>query len=88
MIRFEDAIDKLFPNTEWVCYGSTLEGLRFIDENIIKPTQKEIDDAIKELETDRLTEAQAKQAKLDSAKAKLAALGLDEEEIAAIVGGI
>jgi multidrug resistance efflux pump len=34
------------------------------------------------------TEAQAKQAKLDSAKAKLAALGLDEEEIAAIVGGI
>ena len=33
-------------------------------------------------------EAQAKQAKLDSAKAKLAALGLDEEEIAAIVGGI
>jgi hypothetical protein len=33
-------------------------------------------------------EAQAKQAKLESAKAKLAALGLDEEEIAAIVGGI
>ena len=33
-------------------------------------------------------EAQAKQAKLNSAKAKLAALGLDEEEVAAIVGGI
>jgi type VI protein secretion system component Hcp len=33
-------------------------------------------------------EAQAKQAKLESAKAKLTALGLDEEEIAAIVGGI
>jgi len=33
-------------------------------------------------------EMQAKQAKLDSAKEKLAALGLDEEEIAAIVGGI
>ena len=41
-------------------------------------------------ETQRLeeAEAQAKQAKLESAKAKLAALGLDEEEIAAIVGGI
>jgi multidrug resistance efflux pump len=41
-------------------------------------------------EAERLleAEAQAKQAKLDSAKAKLAALGLDEEEIAAIVGGI
>jgi septal ring factor EnvC (AmiA/AmiB activator) len=33
-------------------------------------------------------EMQAKQAKLESAKAKLAALGLDEEEVAAIVGGI
>lgn len=33
-------------------------------------------------------ETKAKQAKLESAKAKLAALGLDEEEIAAIVGGI
>ena len=33
-------------------------------------------------------EALAKQAKLESAKAKLAALGLDEEEVAAIVGGI
>jgi len=41
-------------------------------------------------ETQRLieAEAQAKQAKLESAKAKLAALGLDEEEVAAIVGGI
>jgi len=33
-------------------------------------------------------EIQAKQAKLESAKAKLTALGLDEEEVAAIVGGI
>jgi ribosomal protein L9 len=33
-------------------------------------------------------EAQAKQAKLESAKAKLAALGLDEEEVQAIIGGI
>jgi multidrug resistance efflux pump len=41
-------------------------------------------------ETQRLieAEAQAKKAKLKSAKAKLAALGLDEEEVAAIVGGI
>jgi multidrug resistance efflux pump len=44
----------------------------------------------KDVENERLLEAenQAKQAKLDSAKAKLAALGLDEEEVAAIVGGI
>ncbi len=47
-------------------------------------------DQAEALEAQRLieAEAQAKQAKLESAKAKLAALGLDEEEIAAIVGGI
>jgi ribosomal protein L9 len=47
-------------------------------------------DAAEAVERERLieAEAQAKQAKLESAKAKLAALGLDEEEIAAIVGGI
>jgi len=59
-----------------------------------KATEEEIaqfeKDAAEYAETQRLIEAemQAKQAKLDSAKAKLTALGLDEEEIAAIVGGI
>jgi len=51
--------------------------------------QFEKDRAEYEAEQARIkAEAQAKQAKLDSAKAKLAALGLDEEEVAAIVGGI
>ena len=47
------------------------------------------DRAEAEAEQSRIeAEMQAKQAKLESAKAKLAALGLDEEEVAAIVGGI
>ncbi len=52
--------------------------------------EQQAKDQAEYLERQRLIEAemQAKQAKLESAKAKLAALGLDEEEVAAIVGGI
>ncbi len=50
MISFIDAIVELRPNQPWVCVGNTLEGLTFDDASITKPTQKEVDDTIKELE--------------------------------------
>jgi type VI protein secretion system component Hcp len=65
-----------------------------IDDKRIEATGKQLDyilqtQAEAQAEQARIeAEAQAKQAKLESAKAKLAALGLDEEEVAAIVGGI
>jgi hypothetical protein len=77
VIRFEDALNKLRPNTEWVCYGGNLEGLTFMDKSITKPTQDEIDEAILELE------AEADNAKA-AAQAKLAALGLTVEDLTAL----
>ena len=77
MIRFEDALNKLRPNTEWVCYGGNLEGLTFIDKSILKPTQDEIDAAILELQ------AEAENAKA-AAQAKLVALGLTVEDLQAL----
>lgn len=74
MIRFEDAVNKLRPNTEWICYGGNLEGLTFMDESVVKPTQKQIDDALKELEKE------AETAKT-SAESKLQALGLTLEDL-------
>jgi hypothetical protein len=50
VISFIDAIVELRPNQPWVCVGNTLEGLTFDDASITKPTQKEVDDTIKELE--------------------------------------
>ena len=77
MIRFEDALNKLRPNTEWVCYGGNLEGLTFMDNSITKPTQNEIDNTISELE------AEAENAKA-AAQAKLVALGLTVEDLQAL----
>jgi cell division septation protein DedD len=65
-----------------------------IDDKRIELKGKELEAFLEQQNKDQdeqrllQAEAQAKQAKLDSAKAKLAALGLDEEEVAAIVGGI
>jgi multidrug resistance efflux pump len=65
-----------------------------IDDKRIELKGKELEAFLEQQNKDQdeqrllQAEAQAKQAKLDSAKAKLTALGLDEEEIAAIVGGI
>ena len=52
------------------------------DSSITKPTEAEVEAKIQEIK-----DAEAnKLAKKESAKAKLAALGLDEEEIKAIIG--
>ena len=77
MIRFEDSLNKLRPKTEWVCYGVNLDGLTFMDHSIIKPTQDEIDKALSELQ------AEAQNAKA-AAQAKLAALGLDADDLKAL----
>ena len=77
MIRFEDALNKLRPNTEWVCYGGNLDGLTFIDSSIKKPSKDEIDRAMSELQTE------AGNAKI-AAEAKLAALGLDADDLKAL----
>ena len=74
MIRFEDALDRIRPNTEWLCYGANLEGLTFMDKTIIKPTQNEIDQAVLELEEEAL-------AKKTLAEAKLKAVGLTVDDL-------
>ena len=77
MIRFEDAIVELRPNAQFVCYGGNLEGLRFDDPSITKPTQKQVDDTIKALEAKEA----AKQTVREAAKAALLErLGITAEE--------
>jgi hypothetical protein len=73
MIRFEDAIVELRPNAQFVCYGGNLEGLKFDDSTIKKPTQKEVADTIKALEAKETAKAEAKAALLEK-------LGITEAE--------
>jgi hypothetical protein len=82
------AIMSLRPGVEWSMNGDDVENIIWHTPNVQPLTEAEVQAEIIRLEQAQKAEAQAKQAKLDSAKAKLAALGLDEEEVAAIVGGI
>jgi len=75
--KFDEQGNKI-PNDQRMCY----ECIEIIKDGAIMPTEAEVETKIQEIkdaEANRL-------AKKESAKAKLAALGLDEEEIKAIIG--
>jgi len=82
LILHTRAIHKLRPNTEWTLDENN--GLVFITPDIKNPTEAEITQAIKEIKSaDEQAEADKLAAK-QSAQAKLAALGLTADEIAAL----
>jgi hypothetical protein len=72
-----------FPNDEWTLTGEDYEGLTWLSDTP-KPSKKQLEDlsvdVAKEIEAAAKTKADARA----SAKAKLAALGLTEEEIGAL----
>ena len=75
--KFDDNGNKI-PNEHRMCY----ECIEIIKDCATMPTKAEVEAKIQEIKD---AEANAI-AKKESAKAKLAALGLDEEEIKAIIG--
>lgn len=85
--HFTEAIRKLRPNTEFTIIGNSVEGITWIKPtNVETPTQAEIDAAIQQIKKD---EAEAEIAKANikkSAIAKLAALGLTQEEVISLLG--
>jgi len=88
MIKKEFAIMSLRPGIEWTMNDGDVENIIWHTPNVEPLTEAEVQVEMIRLEQAQEAEAQAKQAKLDSAKAKLAVLGLDEEEINAIIGNI
>jgi hypothetical protein len=73
-----DAQGNKIPNEHRMCY----ECIEIIKDGAVMPTKAEVEAKIQELK-----DAEANRiAKKESAKDKLAALGLDEEEIKAIIG--
>jgi transposase-like protein len=85
MIDKELAILSLRPNTQWSMVDGNVETIIWHTPNVQPLTEAEVQAEMIRLEQAQEAEAQAKQAKLDSAKAKLAALGLDEEEVTALI---
>jgi transposase-like protein len=87
-MKKELAIISLRPGVEWSMNGEDVENIIWHTPNVQPLTEAEVQAEMIRLEQAQEAEAQAKQAKLESAKAKLTALGLDEEEVSAIIGGI
>ena len=81
------AIKKINPNAEVVIRGNDLATCEIEWHNGTTPIAKsEIEAMIPVVEQEIANEEANRLAKKESAKAKLAALGLDEEEIKAIIG--
>jgi len=75
--KFDDNGNKI-PNEHRMCY----ECIEIIKDGATMPSKAEVEAKIQEIK-----DAEANRiAKKESAKAKLAALGLDEEEIKTIIG--
>jgi len=85
MIDYAQILSVNYPNTQWVIRGESYENLEWLSDTP-KPTQDELDAL---WESTQATVAAQKQAAIDvkaSALAKLAALGLTQDEVKALVG--
>ena len=70
---------------EWSINANDYDQLEMLDGGD-KPTKKSLDDAWPSVEAELVAEADAAAAAATSGRAKLAALGLSDAEIAALVG--
>ena len=70
---------------QWSINGNDYESLVMLDDND-KPSKKSLDDAWPAVKAEIEAEINAKHAAAASARTKLAALGLTETEVAALLG--
>jgi len=87
MITAGQAIVSLRPNTEFVLYENDVENITWLTEGVEPLTQAEVDAEVARLEQQAVDDAAAHEAALESGKAKLLALGLTEDEVAAMTSG-
>jgi hypothetical protein len=72
-----------YPSSEWTLIGKDYEGLTWLSDST-KPTEEELINLWAEVEAELAAKEEAKIDAKVSLLAKLAALGLTEEEIAAL----
>ena len=85
MVDYTIVLTHKFAGHEWVLNGDNYEGLNWISETP-KPSKKTLDDLWETVQAELAAEKQAKLDTKTSALAKLAALGLTEDEAKAIIG--
>ena len=75
-----------YPGREWKLEGDDYDGLTMLDGGP-KPSRKELEDLWPSVAAALAAAADSKAAAINSARAKLAALGLSEAEVTALLGG-
>ncbi len=78
------AIQYMYPEAAFSMVDDDISTIAWRTEGITTPTQEEVNNAIAAMETEEVAKAAAKAAAKESAQAKLQALGLSGEEIAAL----
>ena len=79
-------LNQAYPNTEWSIEDGDLLNIKIISGPEITMTPLEIESLAQTIINNEIIEEQAKITAKESAMAKLAALGLTEEEAKAVIG--
>ena len=87
MITTAQAVASLRPGAEWSMSGDDVEGIIWHTPNVAPLTRAEVDAEVARLEQAAVDAEAERVAARASAVAKLAALGLDEVEVVALLGG-
>ena len=88
MISTQQAVMSLRPNVEWSMSGDDVENITWHTPNVEPLTEAEVAAEMQRLEQVAVDAEAAKIAARESAIAKLSALGLNESEINAMMGGV
>ena len=86
MIDTSQAVASLRPNIEWTMQGDDVEGIIWHTQGVTPLTTAEVEAEMVRLEAAAVEAQAADAAARESAVAKLAALGLNDAEIKAIIG--
>jgi hypothetical protein len=87
MIQVADALSTLRPNTEWQMLDNNISTIVWYTPNVEPLTEAEVATEMQRLEQVAADADAARVAARESAVAKLSALGLNEVEINAMMGG-
>jgi hypothetical protein len=88
MITTAQAVVSLRPNIEWTMNGDDVENIIWHTLNVEPLTTAEVEAEMQRLEQAAVDAEAARVAARESAVAKLSALGLNIDEVNAIVGSV
>jgi hypothetical protein len=88
MITTQHAVMSLRPGAEWSMNGDDVEGIIWHTPNVTPLTQAEVEAEVARLEQEEINKEEQRIAALESAKTKLASLGLSDIEVDALMNNL